>query len=202
MGPTVWKAPKTTRGPKTTKVKTPKPTVWKAPKTTKVMTPRPTRPIKTPRPTKLITPRPTRPIKTPRPTATYLRTTRATYLAPTPKPTTGWGAPVPTEPVKMTGCAAYTKKKECEAACAWKSGYPPMAFSEDSDYQLLSANDESFFAVNGVVEMVNSMDSNMLMIAGVMFVAVLICALRAFTKKEQKYVADANQTYGSVAVVN
>merc|ERR1711933_675566 len=185
MGPTVWKAPKTTRGPKTTKVKTPKPTVWKAPKTTKVMTPRPTRPI-----------------KTPRPTATYLRTTRATYLAPTPKPTTGWGAPVPTEPVKMTGCAAYTKKKECEMACAWKSGYPPMAFSEDSDYQLLSANDESFFAVNGVVEMVNSMDSNMLMIAGVMFVAVLICALRAFTKKEQKYVADANQTYGSVAVAN
>merc|ERR1719410_2127039 len=187
------------------KTKTPRPTMMKTktPRPTKIKTTKvKTTKVKTPRPTKLITPRPTRPVKTPRPTATYLRTTRATYLAPTPKPTTGWGAPVPTEPVKMTGCAAYTKKKECEAACAWKSGYPPMAFSEESDYQLLSADDESFFAVNGVVEMVNSMDSNMLMIAGVMFVAVLICALRAFTKKEQKYVADANQTYGSVAVVN
>merc|ERR1719400_385165 len=172
---------------KTTKVKTPKPTVWKAPKTTKVKTPRPTRPV-----------------KTPRPTATYLRTTRATYLAPTPKPTTGWGAPVPTEPVKMTGCAAYTKKKECEAACAWKSGYPPLAFSEDSDYQLLSA-DESFFAnMDGsVVNMIHEMDSNMLMALGTMFVVVSLLALRqCMMQKKKKVVVDSNvnMDYGSLKV--
>jgi len=61
-----------------------------------------------------------------------------------------------------------------------------MEFAEDADYQLLEA-DESFFAVDGsVVEMINDMDSNMLMLAGVVFVAALLLAMRQCLKKEDK----------------
>merc|ERR1712056_45633 len=192
------KTPKPTKM-KTTKVtstKTPKPTVWKAPKTTKIKT------TKTPKPTyvKTKTPKPTKEPKTPRPTATYLRTTSTymrspetttTYIRATPTPTmrptdpttTGWGTPIP-----MTGCARQMRKKDCENAkkCSWKMGYPPMAFAEDSDYQLLS--EENFFAVNGVVDAVSDMDSNMLMLCGVLFVAVLIFAMRQFSKKNKEVV--------------
>merc|ERR1711997_1275537 len=69
-----------------------------------------------------------------------------------------------------------TAKKSCNGdvgGCVWMEGYPPLAFSEDSDYQLLA--EESFFAIDGsVVEMIGNMDSNMLMLFGVMFVAVLL----------------------------
>merc|ERR1719415_384969 len=60
--PTVWRAPKTTRGPKTPKVKTTRV------KTTKDKTPRPTRAFtKTPRPTRIKTTKYKEP-KTPKPT--------------------------------------------------------------------------------------------------------------------------------------
>lgn len=61
-----------------------------------------------------------------------------------------------------------------------------MEFAEDSDYQLLEA-EESFFAVDGsVVDMINDMDSNMLMIAGVVFVAALLLAMRQCLKTDEK----------------
>merc|ERR1712154_205500 len=115
----------------------------------------------------------------------------------------GWTAPK----TPLTGCAKNMGKKACNNAkkCAWTSGYPPMEFSEDAEYQLLE-NEESFFAVDGsVVEMINNMDSNMLMLSGVVFVAVLLLAIRQYSKKNEKknvYVPLAEkEDYGSVAVV-
>jgi len=80
-----------------------------------------------------------------------------------------------------------------------------MEFSEDADYQLLA--DESFFAVDGsVVEMINNMDSNMLMISGVVFVAMLLAAIKLCSGKKEKNVyvpiQDEKAAYGSVAVVS
>merc|ERR1712228_461738 len=191
MGPKTTKPPKTPRPtPLVTPrpPKPPRPTAWSPPKT-----PRPTTPPKTPRPTN--------PPKTPRPT-TYLRET-TTYL----RETTTYirGEPTTTTYLRgepMSGCAANTVKNDCKSneACVWKYGYPPLAFSEDSDYQLLNA-EESFFAVNGsVVEMINNMDSNMMMLFGVMFVAVLIYAFRQYSKKNDKVVVDVNasKAYGSM----
>merc|ERR1712154_543737 len=161
--------------PRPSRVMTPRPTVWVAPKT-----PKPTNPPKTPRPTN--------PPKTPKPTVTY--------IAPTPSPTMGggWGPSQPEPTVPMTGCAENVEKNECKSneACVWKSGYPPLAFSEDADYQLVQ-NEESFFAVDGsVIEIVQNMDSNMLMVSGIVFVAVLLCAIKecASSKKKKKVVAD------------
>merc|ERR1712083_1280837 len=187
---------------------TPRPTVWSPPKTPRPTkgekTPKPTKEPKTPKPTMtyLRTPKPTNPPKTPRPTKTY--------IAPTPKPTMGggWGPaqPAPSttaKPMPLVGCAENTAKKSCNddaGGCVWMSGYPPLAFSEDSDYQLLDA-EESFFAVDGsVVEMISNMDSNMLMLFGVMFVAVLLFAARQFwSSKKKVVVADVNasRAYGS-----
>merc|ERR1719266_3160989 len=166
---------------------TPRPTVWK--------TPKPTSPPKTPKPTN--------PPKTPRPTQTY--------IAPTPKPTMGggWGPaqPAPSttaKPMPLVGCAENTAKKSCNddaGGCVWMSGYPPLAFSEDSDYQLLDA-EESFFAVNGsVIDMVQDMDSNMLMLFGVIVAATLLYAIKecALKRRKKKVVADVNaqRAYGS-----
>jgi len=113
----------------------------------------------------------------------------------------GWGTAVP-----LKGCAKNMAKNECKGneKCMWKSGYPPLAFSEDSDYQLLSA-DESFFAnMDGsVVNMINEMDSNMLMALGAMFVVVSLLALRqCVMQKKKKVVADTNlnMDYGSLKV--
>merc|ERR1712039_997708 len=181
---------------KPTMVKTPKPTPERAPKTPK--------PTNTPKPT-----------KTPRPTVTYLQPTpRPTVgggwgvatpeptMRPTERPTEdGWGMAVP-----LKGCAKNMGKKDCgmNDKCTWKSGYPPLAFSEDSDYQLLSA-DESFFAnMDGsVVNMINDMDSNMLMALGAMFVVVSLLALRqCMMQKKKKVVVDSNvnMDYGSLKV--
>merc|ERR1712083_1123218 len=93
------------------------------------------------------------------------------------------------------GCAKNMGKKDCgmNDKCTWKSGYPPLAFSEDSDYQLLSA-DESFFA---------DMDSNLLMALGAMFVVVSLLALRqCMMQKKKQVVADTNlnMDYGSLKV--
>merc|ERR1712244_163850 len=98
------------------------------------------------------TPKPTSPPKTPKPT----------NPPKTPKPTMGggWGPvapePEPTEPKvieskpsPLVGCAENTAKKSCNGdvgGCVWMEGYPPLAFSEDADYQLLA--EESFFAVD------------------------------------------------------
>merc|ERR1712156_811036 len=87
--PTVWKAPKTTKMKttkvKTTKEKTPRPTrvMTKTPKPTKMKTTK-VKSTKTPRPTVWKAPKTTKEPRTPRPTATYLRTTRATYMQPNP----------------------------------------------------------------------------------------------------------------------
>lgn len=115
----------------------------------------------------------------------------------------GWQLPK----TPMTGCAENTAKNSCNKnkRCTWKTGYPPMEFSEDADYQLLA--DESFFAVDGsVVEMINNMDSNMLMISGVVFVAMLLAAIKLCSSKKEKNVyvpiQDEKAAYGSVAVVS
>merc|ERR1719273_2518543 len=217
--PTRMKTPRPTKlkTPKPVRVKTPRPTVWSPPKT-----PKPTNPPKTPRPTaiyirtpkptnppKIKTPKPTKPPKTPRPTRSYIQ--------PTPEPTMGggWGPvapePEPTDgkeeeskPTPLVGCAENMLKKTCNmdaGGCVWMSGYPPLAFSEDSDYQLLDA-EESFFAVNGsVIDMVQDMDSNMLMLFGVIVAATLLYAIKecALKKKRKKVVADVNaqRAYGS-----
>jgi len=114
----------------------------------------------------------------------------------------GWtGAKKP-----MTGCAENMAKKACNSQkkCAWQTGYPPMEFSDDAEYQLLEA--ESFFAVDGsVVEMINNMDSSMLIASSIVFVAVLLLAIKQCSGKRQKkdvYVAIAEKDYGSVAVVH
>merc|ERR1712228_375476 len=209
--PTKDRTPKPTsiKTPRPTSVKTPRPTIVRDPHPTRMKTPRPTKGEKTPKPTKNKTPRPTvwNPPKTPRPTQTYIQ--------PTPKPTMGggWGPvapePEPTDakvieskPSPLVGCAENTAKKSCNGdvgGYVWMSGYPPLAFSEDADYQLLA--DESFFAVDGsVVEMIGNMDSKMLMLFGVMFVAVLLFAARQFwSSKKKKVVADVNSSraYGS-----
>jgi len=103
----------------------------------------------------------------------------------------------------LVGCAENTAKKNCNddaAGCVWMGGYPPLAFSEDADYQLLDA-EESFFAVNGsVIDMVQDMDSNMLMLFGVIVAAVLLYAIKECAlKKKKKVVADVNaqRAYGS-----
>merc|ERR1711971_1393144 len=108
-----------------------------------------------------------------------------------------WGTAMP-----MKGCAANVAKSECKEfeECTWKSGYPPLALSEDSDYMLHS--EESFFANmdNSVVNMIETMDSNMLMAAGVVFVAVLLIAMRQCMMSKKKVVVDANvnMDYGSL----
>jgi len=72
-----------------------------------------------------------------------------------------------------------------------------MSFAEDSDYQLLDV------ANGSVVEMINNMDSNMMMLFGVLFVAVLIFAIKQCSNKKQKDLyTPINNEYGSVAVVN
>merc|ERR1712228_688914 len=204
--PTKDKTPRPTKNtvktPRPTKNKTPRPTIVRDPHPTRMKTPRPTKGEKTPKPTKNKTPRPTvwNPPKTPRPTQTYIQ--------PTPKPTMGggWGPvapePEPTDakvieskPSPLVGCAENTAKKSCNGdvgGCVWMEGYPPLAFSEDSDYQLLA--EESFFAVDGSVEMIGNMDSNMLMLFGVMFVAVLLFAARQFWSSKKKIVADVNSS--------
>merc|ERR1712062_873355 len=232
--PKPTKGPKTPKPTNTKPTKTPKPTVWKAPKTPKPTnppkTPRPTYPPKTPKPTATyVVPAPTVTYVTPEPTDACpvlscqdpCRTKcGANYECTTKSSTTmggrcpgcdvfdtceyvGWtGAKTP-----MTGCAENMAKKGCnrQNGCVWKEGYPPMSFSEDSDYQLLDA-EESFFAVDGsAIDMINNMDTNMLMISGVVFVAVLLLAIKQCSGKKEKkdvYVAIAEKDYGSVAVVN
>jgi len=113
----------------------------------------------------------------------------------------GWGDENP-----LSGCASNMGEKSCGKAksCVWRSGYPPMSFSEDADYQLLDAK-ESFFAVDGsMVEMINNMDSNMLIVSGIVFVAVLLLAIKQCSGKKEKnvYTERMMNDYGSVAVVH
>merc|ERR1711933_614813 len=147
MGRYVTPRPTKNITPRPTRNVTPRPTRSFTPRPTKNITPRPTRNM-TPRPTVWKTPKPTSPPKTPKPTNPP-KTPRPTqtYIAPTPKPTVGggWGVAQPEPTVPMTGCAKNVDKNECKSneACVWKSGYPPLAFSEDSDYQLVEEGEES-----------------------------------------------------------
>jgi len=96
----------------------------------------------------------------------------------------GWtGAKTP-----MTGCAENMMKNRCnrQSGCVWQEGYPPMEFSEDAEYQLLE--EESFFAVDGsVIEMINNMDTNMLMASGIVFAAVLLLVIRQCSNKNKDF---------------
>jgi len=82
--------------------------------------------------------------------------------------------------------------------CAWKEGYPPLEFSEDSDYVLLDADDEddeSFFAVDGsVVEMVGDLDYRVLIGFGLLIAAVVLYALRSYMMKKEKMVITSEAT--------
>ena len=109
----------------------------------------------------------------------------------------GWQ--LPKTPLK--GCAEKMAERECsrDKACMWKTGYPPLEFSEDADYQLLES--ESLFAIDGsVVEMIDNMDSSMLMLSGVVFVAALLFAMKQCLAKKEKHV-DVKE-YGSISVVH
>ena len=113
----------------------------------------------------------------------------------------GWGAEKP-----LKGCAEYMAERNCnrDRSCTWKTGYPPLSFAEDADYQLLD-DEESLFAVDGsVVEMINNMDSNMLMMFGVLFAAVLFFAMKQCLANKQKDVytpINDEKQHASVAVV-
>lgn len=82
--------------------------------------------------------------------------------------------------------------------CVWKEGYPPLEFSEDSDYVLLDADedgDESFFAVDGsVVEMVSNMDYRLLIGCALFVSAILLYAVRACSMKKEKTVYASEAT--------
>merc|ERR1712087_379361 len=223
--PTTWSPPKTTKPPKTPRPtrdtdrtpkptrpdrtpkptkgqKTPRPTAWSPPKTTKPpKTPRPTatylrtpEPTRTPKPTHPPkTPKPTNPPKTPRPTQTYLQ--------PTPRPTVGggWGPVKTTEAPNrpLSGCAVELSKNGCKGieGCAWKEGYPPLEFSEDSDYVLYEEGDESFFAVNGsVVRGALNMDYKVMIGVGLLIAAVLVYAFRQYSMKKEKMVIASEAT--------
>jgi len=102
------------------------------------------------------------------------------------------------------------RKKECngQKKCVWKSGYPPLAFSSDSDYTLVREEDESFFANmnSSVVNMIDEMDSNLLMALCGLFAVVLMFAMRQCLVSDGKKdlyepIADEKE-YGSVAVVH
>merc|ERR1712130_92887 len=218
--PTKWNPPKTPRPtpdrtPRPTGDKTPRPTPEKTPRPTRKITVDPTRPPKTPRPTVWNppkTPKPTNPPKTPRPTATYLRTPSPTKPPKTPRPTTyiqpptprptvggGWGpvketTEAPNRP--MSGCAVELTKNSCKGVegCVWKEGYPPLEFSEDSDY-LLTEGDESFFAVNGsVVRGALNMDYKVMIGVALLISAVLMYAFRQYTMKKEKTVIASEAT--------
>merc|ERR1712176_682861 len=200
--PTVWKAPKTprpTNPPKTPKPtnppKTPRPTTYVAtqpPKATYIADPpKSTATYVTPEPCAV--PSCTDPCRG-KCGANYECKTRPTFLDDAGRcpgcdafdscEYVGWTAPK----TPMTGCAQNTEKKSCKKGCVWKEGYPPMSFSDDADYQLLD-EDESFFAVDGsVVEMINNMDSNMLMLSGIVFVAVLLLAIKQCSNTKDKNV--------------
>merc|ERR1712045_917240 len=208
------KTPRPTDTPRPTRgiVKTPRPTnppKNKTPKPTNPpKTPRPTTYVATqpPKSTYIAPPKSTQTYVTPEPCAVpsctdpcrgkcganYECKTRPTFLDDAGRcpgcdafdscEYVGWTAPK----TPMTGCAENTEKKSCKKGCVWKEGYPPMSFSDDADYQLLD-EDESFFAVDGsVVEMINNMDSNMLMLSGIVFVAVLLLAIRQCSNTKNK----------------
>merc|ERR1712228_1085825 len=221
---TTWSPPKTTKPPKTTRgERTPRPTPDRTPRPTQVRerTPRPT-PDRTPRPTAWSPPKTTKPPKTPRPTATYIspapttssptrtpkpthppKTPRPTqtYLQPTPRPTVGggWGPVKTTEAPNrpLSGCAVELSKNGCKGieGCAWKEGYPPLEFSEDSDYVLYEEGDESFFAVNGsVVRGALNMDYKVMIGVGLLIAAVLVYAFRQYSMKKEKMVIASEAT--------
>merc|ERR1712228_551695 len=191
------------RTPRPTPIRTPRPTPIRTPRPTPNRTPRPT-PDRTPRPTAWSPPKTTKPPKTPRPTRDTDRTPKPTRPDRTPKPTKGQKTPRPTawSPPKTTkppwsGCAVELSKNGCKGieGCAWKEGYPPLEFSEDSDYVLYEEGDESFFAVNGsVVRGALNMDYKVMIGVGLLIAAVLVYAFRQYSMKKEKMVIASEAT--------
>jgi len=214
--------------PKPTKpIKTPRPTVWQPPKTprpTKLITPRPTntpKPTKTPRPTVTYlqpTPRPTvgGGWGAPMPTAPNCVPEGATYFgnpalcantefvcAPSFEQwhdsDCGCGCK-PIVVVPLRGCAASMAKNDCKGneARLWKSGYPPMQFSSDSDYILIG--EESFFANmdSNIVEIVNGMDTRLMIGIACLLIGIVVFAIRQYSMKNDKIV-NVEETTGLLA---
>ena len=145
-------------------------------------TPRTPRPAKTPRPRPT---RPPRPTKTPRPTKEP-RTPRPTN---TPRPTRG------PKSTPLKGCAAITDKAMCGGSgygsndCVWKEGYPPKAFEEDEYYQFVSGLNFEFL---------NDMNSNVVTMIAVLFIAALLFGYKRYSEKKVKSVYAAPEpVYGS-----
>merc|ERR1712087_81583 len=188
---------------------TPRPTVWSPPKT-----PRPTKGEKTPKPTMGGGWGPAQPSSTdPCPVASCIQPCRdqcGAHEECVTKPTwfdddkrcpacDEFVGCVAVRPSPLQGCAVGLTKNGCKGmeGCAWKEGYPPLEFSEDSDYVLLDADDEdeSFFAVDGsVVEMVSNLDYRVLIGFGLLVAAVVLYALRSYIMKKEKMVITSEAT--------
>jgi len=83
----------------------------------------------------------------------------------------------------MRGCAQYLTKNGCSANCVWKSGYPPLAFADDSSYAFV---DEQFAMNGGFEELVKNADFQMFFGIGLLIAAVLLCAFRQYSMKKGK----------------
>jgi len=98
----------------------------------------------------------------------------------------------------MKGCAAEMSKNGCRGVegCVWKEGYPPLEFSEDSDY-ILMEGDESFFAnVNG--ELMRgyalNMDYRVMIGVALLIAAVIVYAFRQYSMRKEKMVIASEGT--------
>merc|ERR1712129_629362 len=90
--------------------------------------------------------------------------------------------------VPLRGCAANMAKNDCKGdeSCVWKTGYPPMQFSSDSDYILVG--EESFFASmdSNIVEMVNGISC--------LFAVIFVFVFRQYSMKKEKLVTGVEET--------
>jgi len=98
--------------------------------------------------------------------------------------------------VPLRGCAANMAKNDCKGneQCVWKSGYPPMQFSSDSDYILVG--EESFFANmdSNIVGIVNGMDTRMVIGISCLFAVIFVFAFRQYSMKNDKIVTAEEMT--------
>jgi len=78
--------------------------------------------------------------------------------------------------------------------CVWKEGYPPLEFSEDSDY-IMMEGDESFFAnVNGELMRGYNMDYRVMIGVALLITAVAVYAFRQYSMRKEKMVIASEAT--------
>jgi len=131
------------------------------------------------------TPKPTKGGKTPKPTGVYLQ--------PTPRPTVaegGWGADKPSS-VPLRGCAQYLSANRCSVDCVWKSGFPPLSFSEDANYQFV---DEEFSMNGGFNELLSNVDFQIFFGIGLLIAAVFMFAYRQYSIRREKALNESETT--------